>query len=281
MRAGLAFAFLRVGKIRGELGESQAATESFEKARALFEPLVKANPADPELSDGLAESLLGSASMEAIAIWRATWSGPARPDSEHELADAYNALGDTRLREELARSYQALGDSDLEAKEHRKALGAFLKAHDIEATLIRDQPDFPPTSTTSPGTWARSLSAFASSGGTRTRQSFARWPIEHARTAFEQSPQVVAYGRLYGRLLGKNGDNLFSQGRPDDGARAFRQAVSVQLRLIRENPAVPDPPGDLVETCASAIAIMTRGKRASEASLAARGDRRTGGTSAR
>ena len=50
VRAGLAFAFLRVGKIRSELGESQVAKESFEKARALFEPLVQANPADPELS---------------------------------------------------------------------------------------------------------------------------------------------------------------------------------------------------------------------------------------
>jgi tetratricopeptide (TPR) repeat protein len=173
--------------------------------------------------------------------------------------------GDTRLREELARSYQALGDSDLAAREHRNALSAFLKARDIEATLIRDHPDSPAYQHDFAWNLGQIALCLCQLGRHQDETVVRPLAIEHARTAFEQSPQVVAYGRLYGRLVGKDGDNLFSQFRPDDGVRAFRQAVSVQLRLIRENPAVPDLPGDLVETCASAFSVMVYRNRASDA----------------
>jgi hypothetical protein len=57
VRAGLASAFLRVGMIRSEFRENAEARKSFEKAKALFEPLVAANPAEPEFQHGLAQSL--------------------------------------------------------------------------------------------------------------------------------------------------------------------------------------------------------------------------------
>ena len=39
--AGLASALVRIGTIRGELGEASEAKKSFEKARALHQPLVR------------------------------------------------------------------------------------------------------------------------------------------------------------------------------------------------------------------------------------------------
>jgi len=259
LRSALAAVQLKAANIHIELGQPAEAEKAFRNASALYESISRANPRDVDARSGLAECYLGLGEHG---------NDPARRREDllrsvairEDLAAA--RAGDTRLREELARSYQALGDSDLATRDHRKALVAFLKARDIEATLIRDQPDSPAYQ----HDFARNLGqiALCLCGVGRHQDETVVRPlaIEHARTAFEQSPQVVAYGRLYGRLLAKDGDNLFSQDRPDDGARAFRQAVSVQLRLIRENPAVPDLPGDLVETCDSVVSIMVRGKRA-------------------
>ncbi len=261
LRSALAAVQLKAAKIHLELGQPAEAEKAFRNASALYESLSRASPTDVDARSGLAECYLGLGEHGNGAARRREYLVRSVAIRE-DLAAIHD--GETRLREELARSYQALGDCDLIAKEHRKALVAFLKARDIAASLIRDQPDSPAHQ----HDFARNLGqiALCLCGVGRHQDETVVRPlaIEHARTAFERSPQVVAYGRLYGRLLAKDGDNLFSQGRQDDGARAFRNAVSVQLRLIRENPAVPDLPGELVETCTSAVGIMVNGNKASE-----------------
>jgi tetratricopeptide (TPR) repeat protein len=88
--------------------------------------------------------------------------------------------------------------------------------------------------------------------------------IDHARAAYEQAPLVLAYGRLYGHLLMREGDNLGSQGRLADSARSLREALKVEERLIRQNPAVPDLRRELARTYMEVVANLPPERKPSE-----------------
>ena len=112
IRAGLAAAHLRVGKILHELGQRDEAKAAFRQARDLYRAVVNRAPDDRELRGGLAEALDGAGeSDEAIAIWeRLVRDDPDPARSQRKLADAYNnrAIQETRDDRKLEWHLKAL-----------------------------------------------------------------------------------------------------------------------------------------------------------------------------
>jgi tetratricopeptide (TPR) repeat protein len=87
LRGELAAAYLRVGKIRSELGEGGEARRAYEQACELYEALTKAAPESIEWRHGLAQCYyrLGR-NDEAIALWEKLVQ-PGKPRFQKELAE--------------------------------------------------------------------------------------------------------------------------------------------------------------------------------------------------
>ena len=261
LRAALAAVHLKAAKIHLELGDRASAEKDYRGALPLFEALARAVPADAEARNGLAECHYG--------LGMCGPAGKSRRDALFRSATIRQELAaarptDTRLREDLARSYQALGESQWSDKQVKDALDSFLKARAIAASLVGDHPDDPAYR----HDFARNLAQIAECLCNLARhkdETIVRpMAIDHARAAYEQAPQVVAYGRLYGHLLMREGDNLGSQGRYEESARSLRQAVQVEEKLIRENPAVPDLARELAATYIEIVANLPPERRASD-----------------
>ncbi len=245
LRSALAAVHVKVGRIQEELGRRADATAAFRKAEALYEALAAAHPGDPEVLEGLVESRLGLAKVgandaENLALLRKAVEGggklvEARPGEAHAL-------------EVQARAYLSLGDQELSARDQKGALKSFLRAHDTQASLVRDHP----REAAYQHAFARCLGQIAETLHSLNRhqdETIVRpLAIEHARTAYQIAPQVVAYGRLYASLCYRDANNLYSQSRFDEGDRVSEDGVGVLLKLARDNPDVPDLVEDIVRS---------------------------------
>jgi serine/threonine-protein kinase len=223
VRAGLASAFLHVGKIRGEFGQGLEARKTLEKARALFEPLVAANPADPEAAHGLAQTLYWLGRPEdAIAIWE-RMVRPGAPRFQRELADAYNALGvDASNRGDKA-----------------KALDAYQKALVIREMLVGlDTGD--PIARRDLGGCLNNIGVLLSNIG-QPEQALAlyRRGAQQAEEAFARAPQDLQIGRFLALGLNNCAELEESLGRRDEATRLSRGVIEICETMVRDNPAIP------------------------------------------
>ncbi len=221
VRAGLASAFLRVGKIRTEFRESAEAKKSFEKARALFEPLVTANPSEPELAHGLAESLyrLGR-NEEAIPIWkRLVQPGNAR--FQRELADAYNGLA-----------------SEKDQVNKLKVLDAYQKSLAIREMLVALNPD-DPLGRRDLGASLNNIGVLLEGIGQREQAlPLYRRGAEQAEKAFAQVPQDLRNGRFLASMLENCARVEEALGHPDEAIVLERRIIAVWKAMARDNPAI-------------------------------------------
>jgi serine/threonine-protein kinase len=261
LRAALAAVHLKAAKIHLELGDRASAARDYQGALPLYEALARANPGDVAVRNGLAECHYGQA--ECLP------PGASRRDAFQKSATIRQELvaqrpADTQLREDLARSYQALGESEQSNRQAKQALESFLKARDIAASLVGDHPDDPAYH----HDFARNLAQIAECLCSLQRhqdEAIVRpMAINHARAAYELAPNVVTYGRLYGHLLMREGDNLGAQGRYAESGRSLREAVRVEEKLIRENPAVPDLRRELAWAYIEAVTNLPPEQRRSD-----------------
>jgi serine/threonine-protein kinase len=109
LRADLAGAYLRMGKITVSIGSKEEALDTFRKAVALYRELAEAQPGDVAVRRGLAESLYRMASIqghtgqtaEALQTYRQALAvaeplareHPEDGELQYDLAGTYNGLG--------------------------------------------------------------------------------------------------------------------------------------------------------------------------------------------
>jgi serine/threonine protein kinase/tetratricopeptide (TPR) repeat protein len=271
LRSALAAVHRKVGRINAELGRKPEAEAAFRSAATLYEALVKDTPGDAEALEGLAESRLGLAG----ALGNVDAAQPLLLEAA-ELDEKLVAQrpGETRLREGLARAFQALGDHALfntqgtaasPVDRVREALKWYLKAREIEASLIRDHPEEPAHQYGFAQNLGQIAIALCRLGRHQDETIVRPLAIEHARAACERSPQAVEYGRLYADLNVLQGNNLFSQNRLDEGKRDYERGIEADLKLVRDNPAIPDLLSDLVDGSLMFRASLVRHKQSAEA----------------
>ena len=227
VRAELASAFLRVGKIHQELVDSLAAKGSFEKARELFEPLAAADPTGTEPAHGLAESLFRLARYEeAIAIWqRLVRPGEAR--FQRELANAYNNLGFT------------LGDPI-------KTLDAYQQSLAIREQLVALHPDDPVARRDLGGSLNNIGALLGKFGQPDQALALFRRGVEQDEKAFAQAPQDLTNGRFLATGL-RNCARRRGGARPPGGGSAV--ATEDHCRLEDDGEGQSGHPLDPVPPC--------------------------------
>jgi serine/threonine protein kinase/tetratricopeptide (TPR) repeat protein len=223
VRAGLASAFLRVGNIRNEFGQSREAKKSYEKAHALFEPLVAANPAEPEFQDGLAQCLSRLRRYgEAIAIWQRLVR-PGEPRFQRELADAFHGL---------AIASAARGD-------RLTALDAYEKSLAIREMLVALEPG-EPLARRDLGVSLNSIGYLLYQIGQREQAlALYRRAAEQAEKALTQAPQDLKIGNYLVVTLSNCAALEEELGRPEDATRLGRRVIAAWETMARDNPAIP------------------------------------------
>jgi choice-of-anchor C domain-containing protein len=231
IRGELAAAFLRVGKIRRELGQQAEAHKAYEQARALYEALTKDAPESAEWRHGLAQCYYGLGRYdEAIALWGKLVQ-PGQPRFQKELADAYN--------------YRANGHSD--AGRIAEALQAHQQSLAIREMLVRFNPDDPDAQRDLGGT-LNNIGVLLSRKG-RPAEALAMYcrAAEHAEISFAQAPQVIVNGRFLAISQGNIARMERDLGHTDQALAAYRRAVEVWRKLARDNPAIPSLHSSLFE----------------------------------
>jgi tetratricopeptide (TPR) repeat protein len=224
VKAGLASAYLRLGRIQGELGERAPGRAAFEQALSLYAELLRSRPDDVELLHGKAQSLFGLGQHEpAIAIWRALVK-PDQPRFQKELAQALNNIGQAhRRRKELAQS--------LAAQEEALA---------IRETLARLRGDDPLAEHDLGQTFNNiGVLLFDLGRKAEARAVFLR-AIEHHERAMQRAPSDWHNDRGAAITIDNIAHIQHDLGDRDDGVRWLQKGVALWRRVAGENPAVPE-----------------------------------------
>ncbi len=224
LRGDLAAAYLRVGKIRSELGEGAEAHKAFEQARGLYEALTRAAPEAVEWRHGLAQCYYSlGRNDDAIALWEKLVQ-PDQPRFQKELADACNARANhfndaNRLAEALQGHQQALA---------------------IREMLVRLSPDDPDAQRDLGGTLNNIGVLLDRKGRTEEALAMFRRATEHGEAAFAQAPQVLLNGRYLTIQQGNVARIERQLGHVNEALAAYRRVVDVCRKLARDNPAIPN-----------------------------------------
>ena len=258
LRSALAAVHLKAAKIQSELADPARAKAEYQGAASLFEARLEGNVAEPPILNDLAECYLGLGKLAVANDERRNHF--VRSVSIREKL-AQESPGDNRFREDMSRSYEGLAKQDLAERHTRDALMTFMKAHDIQASLVRNEPDRLEYNHDFASTLGQIAECLCAIGRHQNESMIRPLAIEHARFAFEHSPQHVAYGRLFGGLCMREGSNLWSQFQRDESRQSYRKAITAQRALIRENPELPGLYSDFVQTYASMIRGVPNAER--------------------
>jgi serine/threonine-protein kinase len=270
LKAGLAAAQLRLAIIQRELGAEDQSEESLRRALALHESALRDRPGDPRLRAGMARccanlGLLGLDPVhpritpdEALPLLERAiglWDGLARDEPgnvDHlgELANAYNLVG-------VLHSHRGRMPESLRAQQAAIALRERL------AAAHPDDPSFQNDLASS----LNNLGALVERAGIEgvDQLRILQRAAAHGRVAYSRAPQVFRYGRFLTTTLRNIAVAERARGRPDAAERAFREALEVSRRLVRDNPAVPVLRAELVQDYRSLGDVLRERGRTAEA----------------
>jgi serine/threonine-protein kinase len=248
VQAGLASAYLRVGRIRSELGEAVDARQAYLQARDLYARLVAADPENVELQHGLAQSYYH-------LPFGGTWTDPSAKAVERRRANLEKAIAiwsnlvrpeQPRFQRDLAYAYNALANDYNKAGKVAEGQAAHQQALTIRERLVRLSPNDPMARRDLGITLNNIAEMLAWAGRPQDALALYLRAAEHASAAFQQAPQVPIYGRfvaITARNVALAHDHL---GNKADAAQWFPKAIAAWRRLATENPAMPAFQSNLV-----------------------------------
>jgi serine/threonine protein kinase/tetratricopeptide (TPR) repeat protein len=224
LRADLAAAHLRVGKVYRELASWSEAHKALGEARALYETLVSTHPEERYL-DHLADCYLARGEFaNAVATWE-------------KLVSA-NPLS-ARLKRNLGQAYNEQAVGYFNSGKFSEALATHYAALTIREGLVKNEPDNPEDQSNLGATLNNIGVLLSQKEHHKEALLMYRRAAAHQAVAFSRSPQTT----LYGRFLAINYTNVahteFRLGLKDQALRALEKSHEVCTKLARDNPAVP------------------------------------------
>jgi tetratricopeptide (TPR) repeat protein/tRNA A-37 threonylcarbamoyl transferase component Bud32 len=240
LQAELAQAYLRVGRIRSDIGSKEQAISACRSAIQIFQRLAGEYPTVTEHQWGLA------ASYNNVGI---LYKATGRP---HEALAAYQQAIElfgrlsrgnptvTEYQSGLASSYGNVGGLCQELGKPDEALAAYQEAVEIGQRLAREHP----TATAFQGNLARSYCGqalfYAQMGKPEEALAAYRSAMEIEQRLVRENPAVTEY-RSDLALSYNNVANVHGQiGKPELELADRQKALEIQQRLARENPAVAE-----------------------------------------
>jgi tetratricopeptide (TPR) repeat protein len=239
-RAGVAAAYLRVGRLHATLGQTADAETAYRRGAELWRHLAADFPTVPDyrrqlgVSHGNLGALLTAtgrpekalaAHREALAIVK-------------QLADDFPSVPD--YRNDLAISYHNLAVQLTRSGHAKEAEAAYRDAGATAEQLVADHPAVPE--------YRHSLALRHTSLGRllmdtgRPKQAEAAYrdALAIGRQLAADFPTVPEYREILAVSHCNVGNLLMNTGRPKEALIAYRQALAIQKQLAAEFPTVPD-----------------------------------------
>jgi serine/threonine-protein kinase len=222
VRTGLAGAYLRVGKIRSELGEHKEARAAYEQGFRLYQELLRTNPTDVETRHGLASCHMRLGRYAEAAV---IWEKLVKPN-------------DPRFQRDLAQTYNALAFAESKVKKVDRALAYHRKALAVRERLLAIDPN----DAGHRGDLAQTLNNIAVILNQQKRMAEALALFRRAASNSEEAYRQRPADTLLAHGLGISQRNVArletSLGNTDAAVTALQRAVEVRRWMVRDNPAM-------------------------------------------
>jgi serine/threonine protein kinase/tetratricopeptide (TPR) repeat protein len=224
IRAELASAYYRVGRVQFDLGAYKEGNQAIKQAVTLLEQLVKESPKNQSYKADLARSY----------FWANNYTQAIALGKELVAADPTNV----RFRSELAEVYNSLGIASGDGSNEQ--LKAYQEALSLREALARERRDDPEVQEA----LAQSLNNLGVALNRQGRNAEARdlfiRSAEYDQIAFRKAPWNLGYGRSL--ALSTNNVALMQRnlGQNDEALRWHERSLGVRKQLAENNPAVPN-----------------------------------------
>jgi len=237
LRAELARAIDRVGRINEAIGTNEETLAAYEEAMGLFEALVRDRPADLGLQQDLARANRSIGSLLSSKMGRPV-EGIERLRNAVTLSESLvrEEPASLEFQEELATCYVDLSEALGNQSESEEELPSLQKALAIWDRLARGEPRY---RLPQARTLGRIANCYSNAGG----KDEALINTDRARELLDQlrreTPGDIAVARDLAYLWRHTGHvhrNLTH--RTEEALNAYRQSGEIWDRLARENPAV-------------------------------------------
>ncbi len=236
-RSELAAAYLRVGEITAQVGQTGEALEAYERARAIREALVQADPSADGPRRELSRSLESSGTL-LVRISGRTIEGLQRLESalalRQALAAGPRAEADDRLA--IAQIHRETANGHRVAGRGSEELRSLEQARDVAERLVADRPG----DAAARQELARIYQELAYNHQIMGRLDVSIQLMERALALQEQlaaeHPDDVGYLESLGRTLDSAGVILRNARRPAESLPYRKRALEVYRRLEADYP---------------------------------------------
>jgi serine/threonine protein kinase/tetratricopeptide (TPR) repeat protein len=233
-------AYFQLARVRGEMGEHEAAIRDYASARDIYARLAADFPAAPDYRHDLAKCYLGLGGLlkevgklaEAEAAWRR-----ASAIQEKLVAD-FPTVPD--YRSDLAKGHHNLGDLLNHSGKRAGADAEFRRALAIYETLAADFPAAPDYRNGQAASHHALGMLLRGLGKRAEAEAEFRRALAIYETLAADFPAVPEYRNRLARSLGALGGMLITLGRQAEAEAAIGQALAIQAKLVADFPAVPD-----------------------------------------
>jgi serine/threonine-protein kinase len=239
LEAARGMAYLRLARIREDLGEAQQATADCARAQEIFAGLAAQHPAVPQYRQELAASHnnLGMLLHDARGLKEAENAYRSAVNVFRQLVVDFPT--DPVYQAELAKSYNNLGKLLRSMGRLKEAERAYRDALDLHQQLVDRSPTKPAYRRVQAVTHNNLANLLSDLGkGTEAEAAF-RAALNLQKQLAVESPTEAVYRQELARSQYNLGILLVNIGRPKEAERAFRDALDTQKPLVAEFPAVP------------------------------------------
>jgi tetratricopeptide (TPR) repeat protein len=233
LRAALAAAQFRVGRIYNELGEQKASRKFMQDALAGYEALCQAEPAAVEPRIGLAR----------CHFCMGAWANAVEEWQKLLASDPNNA----RYQTELAQAFSALANQHRENKDKAAALATHQRALALRSTLVRNDPDnvqarrdLGQTLSSVADLLAASQESHGEDVAISDVLAMYRRSVEHSEVAFGRGSDRVQAGHELVLGCRKVAASERQLGHSSAALFWYQKSADLAKRLAQENPAVAD-----------------------------------------
>jgi tetratricopeptide (TPR) repeat protein len=228
IRAELASAYYRVGRVQVDLGANEEGKKAIKQAVALLEQLVKENPKNLSCKADLIRSYSFASFhwegnlTQAIALGKELVAAdPANVGFRSDLAGAYHML-----------ACRTANGSDEQLKAYREALR-------LHEALARECPDDPEIQEAMARTLNNLGVVLASQGRHAEARDLYLRTVEHHQIALGKTPWNVKYGNSLALSTNNVAWMQRKLGQNDEALRWYERDISIWKKLAEDNPAVP------------------------------------------
>jgi tetratricopeptide (TPR) repeat protein len=246
----VASAYFTVAMIRKEFGDKKEALAAFQRAAAVREALARENPGDARNWYDLAVTYSLTAAVDEplphLQKARVIWE---RLAAEHPEQPEYQMS--------LAKSETHLGIAELEAGRVNEALARFARARPVWERLAREHPE-------DMHVLDNLARLYVNIGDAREKENVGEALLLFRRAAAMFSKIETMSHMTFGPGMG--GDQVYilsrigvfetRQGHKEEALKAWLEALAIQERLVRENPALRGQRANLALGCESVTALQ-------------------------